>query len=281
MKGTLIVCATPIGNLDDVSPRLRTTLDAADIVFAEDTRRTGRLLQRIDVEAELRSFFVGNEQQRLGELRERLRRGETVALVSDAGMPVVSDPGYAAVQIAVDLGATVTAVPGPSAVTTALALSGLGGDRFVFEGFLPRNRTERERRMAAIAGDDRPTVLFSPPTRVADDLADLAEQLGGDRSVVVGRELTKLHEEVWRGTLRDGAARWSTAVQPRGEFTLVIAPGAPAPPDLGLALAAVDERIAAGERLSTAVRDTAEEMGISRRVLYEAALEGRNAREES
>jgi len=134
VKGTLLVCATPIGNLDDVSPRLRSTLEAADVVFAEDTRRTGKLLERFGIEAELRSFFVGNEQQRLGELRERLRRGETVALVSDAGMPSVSDPGVLAVRMAADVGATVSVVPGPSAVTSALAVSGLGGDRFVFEG---------------------------------------------------------------------------------------------------------------------------------------------------
>jgi 16S rRNA (cytidine1402-2'-O)-methyltransferase len=280
VKGTLVVCATPIGNLEDVSPRLRATLEAADVVFAEDTRRTGRLLERLGVASELRSFFVGNEQQRLGELRERLRRGETVALVSDAGMPVVSDPGYAAVRMAVDLGARVTVVPGPSAVTAALAVSGFGGDRFVFEGFLPRHAGERQRRMAAIAVDDRPTVVFSPPARIAADLADLADHLGDERAVVVGRELTKLHEEVWRGTLRDAAARWAETVQPRGEFTLVVAPGAPPPPDLAAALAAVDERLEAGERLSTAARQVAEETGISRRVLYEAALEGRSAREE-
>lgn len=279
MKGTLIVCATPIGNLDDVSPRLRTTLDGVDVVFAEDTRRTGKLLERLGVTADLRSFFVGNEQQRLGELRERLRRGETVALVSDAGMPVVSDPGYAAVRMAIDLGARVGVVPGPSAVTTALAISGFGGDRFVFEGFLPRNRGERDRRLTAIAADDRPTVLFSPPTRVAADLADLADQLGDDRTVVVGRELTKLHEEVWRGTLHDAATRWSSQVQPRGEFTLVVAPGSASPPNLAAALASVDELVDGGERLSTAVRRVAEATEVSRRVLYEAALEGRNAKE--
>lgn len=280
MKGTLVVCATPIGNLDDVSPRLRATLETADAVFAEDTRRTGKLLKRFGIRAELRSFFVGNEQQRLGELRERLRRGETVALVTDAGMPIVSDPGVAAVRLAADVGARVTVVPGPSAVTSALAVAGVGGDRFVFEGFLPRSRGERERRMAAMAVDDRATVLFAPPTRVAQDLSDLADQLGDDRPVVVARELTKLHEEIWRGTLRDAANHWATAVQPRGEFTLVIASGAEPEPDMASALAAVDERVEEGERLSTAVRSVAEASGISRRLLYEAALEGRNAREE-
>jgi len=277
VKGTLFVCATPIGNLDDVSPRLRSTLEAADVVFAEDTRRTGKLLERFGIEAELRSFFVGNEQQRLGELRERLRRGETVALVSDAGMPSVSDPGVLAVRLAADVGATVSVVPGPSAVTSALAVSGLGGDRFVFEGFLPRGAGERDRRMAAIEGDDRPTVLFSPPTRIAQDLANLADHVGDDRTVVVAREMTKLHEEVWRGTLRDAANHWS-AVQPRGEFTVVIAPAVERPPDMAAALSAVEDLVTGGERLSAAVRQVAEAQGISRRMLYEASLEARNSR---
>lgn len=280
MKGTLIVAATPIGNLDDVSPRLRSTLESADVIYAEDTRRTGKLLERFGISAELRSFFVGNEQQRLGELRERLRRGETVALVSDAGMPSVSDPGVLAVRLAADVGADVTVVPGPSAVTSALAVSGLGGDRFVFEGFLPRGAGARERRMTAIAVDDRPTVLFSPPTRVARDLADLADHVGDDRPVVVARELTKLHEEVWRGTLRDAANHWTHAVQPRGEFTLVVAPATERPPDMAAALAGVDELVTGGVPLSTAVREVAEVQGVSRRVLYEAALEARQTRDD-
>jgi len=280
VKGTLVLCATPIGNLDDVSPRLRATLEVADAVFAEDTRRTGKLLERFGIRAELRSFFVGNEQQRLGELRERLRRGETIALVSDAGMPAVSDPGVAAVRLAADIGARVSVVPGPSAVTSALAVAGLGGDRFAFEGFLPRSPGERERRMLAIGADDRPTVLFSPPTRVAQDLAELADRIGDDRSVVVARELTKVHEEVWRGSLRDAANHWSSAVQPRGEFTLVIAPAAHLVPDMAAALASVDELVTDGESLSSAVRAAAEQHGVSRRVLYEAALEARAVRKQ-
>ena len=279
MKGTLIMCATPIGNLEDVSARLRSTLEAADVVFAEDTRRTGKLMERLGIRAELRSFFVGNEQQRLGELRERLRRGETVALVSDAGMPAVSDPGVGAVRLANEVGATVSVVPGPSAVTSALAVAGLGGDRFVFEGFLPRGAGERVRRIEAIAADDRPTVLFSPPTRVAQDLRELADHVGAGRPVVVARELTKLHEEVWRGTLGDAAGHWADVVQPRGEFTLVIAPAAHEPPDMAGALASVDERVAAGVRLSEAVRQVAEATDVSRRILYEAALEAQATRD--
>ncbi len=278
MKGTLILCATPIGNLEDVSPRLRQTLEAADVVYAEDTRRTGKLLSRYGITADVRSFFVGNEQQRLGELRERLRRGETVALVSDAGMPGISDPGVAAVRLAGDVGATVTVIPGPSAVTSALAVAGLGGDRFVFEGFLPRGEGERERRISAIAEDPRPTVLFSPPTRVASDLDALAERIGADRPVVVARELTKLHEEVWRGSLGDAAKQWRDRAA-KGEFTIVIAPAGDAEPDMATALAAVDERLEAGDRFSEAVRAVAEATGVSRRVLYEAALEGREVKE--
>ncbi|MEA2009183.1 MAG: 16S rRNA (cytidine(1402)-2'-O)-methyltransferase [Actinomycetota bacterium] len=277
MTGNLIICATPIGNLEDASPRLKHTLAAADVVFAEDTRRTGKLLERLGVTAQLRSFFLGNEGERTIEIRSRLERGETIALVSDAGMPAVSDPGVAAVRAARSVGASISVVPGPSAVTSAIAVAGLGGDRFVFEGFLPRSGEERGRRIESILQDDRPVVLFSATSRVAKDLADLAAAAGDDRSVVIAREITKLHEEIWAGTLVEAADRWTTEVEPRGEFTLVIEPCPESPPDLSSALAAVVERMAGGERLSNAVRDVAEESGVSRRVLYEAALADRAA----
>jgi len=275
--GSLIICATPIGNLEDASPRLQHTLAAADVVFAEDTRRTGKLLERLGVTAQLRSFFLGNEGERTVEIRSRLERGETIALVSDAGMPAVSDPGVAAVRAAHSLGATVSVVPGPSAVTSAIAVAGLGGDRFVFEGFLPRSGEERGRRIESIAQDERPVVLFAAPSRVAKDLAALARAAGDDRTVVIAREITKLHEEIWTGTLAEAADRWTNDVEPRGEFTLVIAPRPESPPDLPAALDAVVERMTDGERLSNAVRDVAEETGVSRRVLYEAALADRAA----
>ena len=277
MTGSLIICATPIGNLEDASPRLQHTLAAADVVFAEDTRRTGKLLERLGVTAQLRSFFLGNEGERTVEIRSRLERGETIALVSDAGMPAVSDPGVAAVRAAHSLGATVSVVPGPSAVTSAIAVAGLGGDRFVFEGFLPRSGEERSRRIESITQDERPVVLFAAPSRVAKDLAALANAAGDDRTVVIAREITKLHEEIWTGTLAEAAARWTNDVEPRGEFTLVIAPRPESPPDLPAALDAVIERMVGGERLSNAVRDVAEETGVSRRVLYEAALADRAA----
>ncbi|MEA3501604.1 MAG: 16S rRNA (cytidine(1402)-2'-O)-methyltransferase [Actinomycetota bacterium] len=281
MTGRLIICATPIGNLDDASPRLQQTLAAADVVFAEDTRRTGKLLERLGVSAQLRSFFLGNEGERTVEIRARLERGETIALVSDAGMPAVSDPGVAAVRAARSVGATVSVVPGPSAVTSAIAVAGLGGDRFVFEGFLPRSGEERGRRIDSVVGDERPVVLFSAPSRVTKDLADLAAAAGGDRAIVVAREITKMHEEIWTGTLEEAVHHWTSETEPRGEFTLVIEPRPETPPDLHAALDSVLERMDGGERLSNAARDVAEETGVSRRGLYEAALAARKASRQS
>lgn len=277
MNGRLVICATPIGNLDDASPRLQATLASADVVFAEDTRRTGKLLERFGIVAELRSFFVGNEQERSAEIRSRLEQGETIALVSDAGTPSISDPGVAAVRAARSVDAEVSVIPGPSAVTAALAVSGLGGDRFVFEGFLPRKGDERKERIEVLAADDRPVVLFSAPGRVATDLADLADAAGPERTVVVAREITKLHEEIWAGTLEDAIRRWSGVVEPKGEFTLVLESRPVEPPDMSAALVTVERQIADGERLSNAVRDVAEATGVSRRVLYEAALAARAA----
>ena len=277
MTGSLIICATPIGNLEDASPRLQHTLAAADVVFAEDTRRTGKLLERLGVTAQLRSFFLGNEGERTVEIRARLERGETIALVSDAGMPAVSDPGVAAVRAARSVGATISVVPGPSAVTSAIAVAGLGGDRFVFEGFLPRSGEERRRRIENVVQDERPVVLFSAPSRVTKDLADLATAAGDDRTIVIARELTKMHEEIWAGTLAEAIDHWTSDVEPRGEFTLVVEPRPEAPPDLPAALDEVVERMSGGERLSNAVRDVSEETGVSRRVLYESALARRAA----
>jgi 16S rRNA (cytidine1402-2'-O)-methyltransferase len=277
VSGRLVICATPIGNLDDASPRLLETLSQADVVFAEDTRRTGKLLDRFGIRAELRSFFLGNENERTAEIRLRLGRGETVALVSDAGMPAVSDPGVAAVRSARRAGAVVSVIPGPSAVTSAIAVAGIGGDRFVFEGFLPRGGEERDRRIRGVAADDRPVVLFSAPSRVVRDMRDIVAVTGGERGVVVARELTKLHEEVWSGTLDEAILHWTEETAPKGEFTLVIEPLPDSPPDLPAALAVVQERIADGERLSGAVKDVARTTGVSRRVLYDAALAGRAA----
>ena len=270
MSGLLIICGTPIGNLGDVPPRLREALESADVVFAEDTRRTGRLVAGLGLDVVLRSYFVGNERQRAPELGRLLTAGKRVALVTDAGMPAISDPGAAAVAVADEAGAEVTVIPGPSAVTAALAVSGFDGDRFVFEGFLPRKGTERRERLVALAGEQRTVVLFLSPHRVGGDLADLAESVGRERAIVVARELTKLNEEVWRGTLGEAEEHW--AGTGRGEFTVVIA-GAPAPePDLDAAEAAVRVAIDAGETPSDAVRRVAGEHGVARRTLYERVI---------
>lgn len=276
MPGRLTVCATPIGNLADAPPRLREVLASADLVMAEDTRRARTLLRSLGVDAPLESYFTGNEAARAGELADRLDRGEHVALLTDAGTPVVSDPGLRAVQTARRHGATISVVPGPSAVTAALSVSGFSGDRFVFEGFLPRRGEERSRRLAEIARESRPIVLFSAPTRLVNDLRDLAEAAGPDRPVVVARELTKLYEEIWDGTLREAVAAWSER-NPKGEFTLVL--GGAEAPAIGLddALADVEARIAGGESLSVAVREVAEVTGVRRRDLYAAALERSSA----
>ena len=272
MPGTLILCATPIGNLGDASRRLADALAAADVIYAEDTRRTGVLLSHLGVVTPMRSFFTGNERSRLDELRTDLEEGRTVALVSDAGTPVISDPGATAVATAVAAGALVTAVPGPSAVTMAVALSGFDGDRFVFDGFLPRKGRARSEALAAIAGETRTIVVFASPHRVADDLADLASAAGEGRRVAVARELTKMHEEVWRGTLASAATEFADVDRQRGEFTLVLegAPRAEASVEEAVDLAR--DLISAGSTTSDAVREASRAVGVSRREVYERVV---------
>ncbi len=265
------MCATPIGNLSDATERLRSALADADLIYAEDTRRASTLLSALDVHTPVRSYFVGNEHRRADELRERLEAGDTVAVISDAGMPSIADPGLSAVQVAEGAGAQVSVIPGPSAVTAALAISGLPSERFVFEGFLPRKGKERRQRIEALGDEPRTAVLFSGKSRVVADLMDLAEQLGPERRVVVARELTKAFEEVWKGTLEAAATHWS-AQQLRGEFTLVVAGAQKQPVAIDAIVADVLDAIDAGESMTGAVRRIATKTGVSRRQLYEAVL---------
>ncbi len=273
MSGTLVVCATPIGNLGDVTARLADELAAADLILAEDTRRTGTLLNHLGVTTPMKSYFAGNERARNDELRDVLSSGLRVALVSDAGTPSVSDPGASAVAVAIEVGATVTAVPGPSAAITALSVSGFSGDRFVFEGFLPRKGSERAEAIARIASDERTVVVFAAPSRVASDLADLAAASSPDRAVVVARELTKVHEEIVHTTL--GEAADSIAGAERGEYCLVIA-GAPKQdaPSLDEAVEAAFALIDDGMSTSDAVREISDAFGVRRRALYERVIAG-------
>jgi 16S rRNA (cytidine1402-2'-O)-methyltransferase len=270
--GTVVLAGTPIGDAADASPRLRAEIAGADVVAAEDTRRFRRLLERLEVTTSARvvSYFEGNEAARTPELLAALAEGARVVLVTDAGMPSVSDPGFRLVAAAVAAGYPVTAVPGPSAVLTALAVSGLPVDRFCFEGFLPRKAGERARRLAELAAEPRTLVFFEAPHRTAEALGALAEAFGPDRRGAVCRELTKTYEEVVRGPLAE-LVDWAQG-EVRGEVTLVVAGAAPAAVDLDSATARVLELVRGGARLKPAVAEVAAETGLAKNALYELAL---------
>ncbi len=270
----LVLAGAPIGRADDASPRLVAALAGAELVAAEDTRRLHRLCADLGVALSGRvvSYFEGNEAQRTPQLLEALQAGQRVLLVTDAGMPTVSDPGYRLVVAAVEHDLPVTCIPGPSAVTTALAVSGLPTDRFCFEGFLPRKAGERHARLAELQAERRTCVLFEAPHRLADALADMAAVLGPDRRAVVCRELTKTYEEVVRGTLPE-LVEWAAAGV-RGEVTLVLA-GAPEP-DVELTAAElvrlVGVREQAGLTRKEALAAVAAETGLPKRDVYDAVV---------
>lgn len=245
-------------------------LASADVIFAEDTRRTAKLLSHLVIRANVVSLFSGNEQSRTRQLLEAVRSGQTVVLVSDAGMPTVSDPGAAAVRAVREAGYPVSVIPGPSAVTASVALSGFGGDRFVFEGFLPRKGRARSDRLKALGDEERAVVLFASPNRLTEDLTDLADVCGLSRQVAVMRELTKLHEESWVGPLGKAVERWSEPV--RGEVTLVLAPVETEPPSLEEGIKLARRLVSDGVSVRDASRRAAEETGALRREIYEALL---------
>ena len=267
MPGTLIVCATPLGNLGDVSRRLEEALRSADVIFAEDTRRSRRLTDLLGIETPMRSYFAGNERTRDQELDRLLAEGRTVALMTDAGTPVVSDPGATAVEAARRAGATVTVVPGPSAVTGALAVSGMSGDRFVFEGFLPKKGRERSERLTEMQHEPRTIVLFVGPHQLVDDLMSLADTLGGDRPICVVRELTKMHEEIQWTTVGEALSEWSERGA-KGEYTLVLAGAEPAGHSLDEAVALARRLVNEGHPPSQAARQAANELKLPRREIY-------------
>lgn len=271
--GVLVLVGTPIGNLGDLSPRAVAELARADAVACEDTRRTGRLLAHIGVRAPV--LIVVNdhtELARIDEIVSRLQRGERVALVTDAGMPGISDPGERLVRAAVDEGLTVEVVPGPSAPIAALAASGLPTGRFVFEGFLPRKGSGRTQRLHELRGERRTIVLFESPHRLVRTLHDLAESCGGDRRIALARELTKLHEETWRGTVAEAIER-ADEVEPRGEY-VVIVDGAPEPDeaDDGALTVAVLALVEAGSSTKDAAAEVAARFGVAKRRVYDLAV---------
>lgn len=277
-SGRLVLAATPLGDARDASPKLADLLGTADVVAAEDTRRTRSLATALGVTPSGRivSFYDAVETARVPGLVEAVAGGATVLLVTDAGMPSVSDPGYRLVAACVAAGLPVTCVPGPSAVTTALALSGLPSDRFCFEGFAPRKPGERRRWLGELATERRTWVFFESPNRLATTLADAAAVLGDDRAAAVCRELTKPYEEIRRGGLAE-LASWAEGGV-RGEVTVVVAGAEPGPAADPADLAGrVEELVAAGTRLKDAVAAVAEGTGVGRKSLYDAVLAARGA----
>ena len=273
MPGRLVLVATPIGNLADLSPRALDALREADVVACEDTRRTGLLLSRNGVSA--RRLMVVNEHtevDRIAQIVDLLAAGSTVALVSDAGSPGISDPGERLVAAALDAGHDVSAVPGPAAVIMAVSISGLPTGRFVFEGFLPRSGKGRAERVTEVAAERRTTVLYEAPHRLARTLTELSEACGGDRRIVLARELTKLHEEVWRGTLAE-AVVFVAEREPLGEYVLVLAGAAtPGPADDDTIRTALRDAFAAGSSTKTAVADVSAALHVPHRHVYALAL---------
>jgi 16S rRNA (cytidine1402-2'-O)-methyltransferase len=272
--GVLRVVATPIGNLVDPSPRAAETLCEADLVLAEDTRHTGRLLAHVGSTVGQLSLHEHNERERIEQVLSRLAEGATIALVSDAGTPAISDPGYRLVAACVAAGERVEAVPGPSAMLAAVVASGLPTDRITFDGFLPRKGRARRERLEELATERRTMVLFASPHRVAEDLSDLAGALGADRRAALARELTKRHEEVRHGTLAELAERVGQSV--RGEVTLVVQGAPPAAADpAGPAelVGRVRELMATGLDKKQAIAAVAEAAGRPKREVYQAVVD--------
>ena len=274
--GRLLLAATPIGDADDASPRLRRWLADADVVAAEDTRRLHRLLSALGVTTSGRvvAHHEHNEASSAAELVRQMVDGSTVLLVSDAGMPSISDPGYRLVRACVEQDVPVSPLPGPSAVVAAVAVSGLASDRFCFEGFAPRRAGERARALRALAGEQRTMVFFEAPHRLGALLRAMADEFGPDRPAVVCRELTKTYEEVLRGPLSD-LLEWAETHQVLGEITVVVAGTIPVPPSLEELVLLVQDRVDEGERFKDAVSAVASDAGVSKRELYDVGLAAR------
>jgi 16S rRNA (cytidine1402-2'-O)-methyltransferase len=273
MSGRLVLVATPIGNLADLTTRAVETLQQADVICCEDTRHSSKLLQRIGV-ANVPLIVVNDHTE--FDAREKIvgliAEGKTVALITDAGSPGISDPGERIVKAVIDAGGVVTATPGPSAAIMAVTLSGLPSGRFVFEGFLPRSGAERKERLHLIASEPRTVVLYEAPHRLHKTLTDLESFCGADRRIAVAAELTKIHEDVWRGVLHDAVKRFSDE-EPRGEFVIVLAGATPAaPPSDDEIIQALRAEIAAGVSRKDAAAKVSARLGVSKRHVYELTL---------
>ncbi|MEH2231226.1 MAG: 16S rRNA (cytidine(1402)-2'-O)-methyltransferase [Nostoc sp.] len=271
--GTLYIVGTPIGNLEDITFRAVRILQTVDIIAAEDTRHTGKLLQHFQVKTPQVSYHEHNRTSRIPELLEHLVNNKAIALVSDAGMPGISDPGYELVKACIEAGIPVVPIPGASAAITALSAAGLPTDRFVFEGFLPAKTQQRQEHLESLQTESRTLIFYESPHRLRDTLQDLALVWGNDRQIVLGRELTKLYEEFWRGTIAEAIAYY-TQREPQGEYTLVVA-GIPASqPQLTQEelKAELKQLISQGISRSQASRQLAKFTSLPRRQLYQLAL---------
>jgi 16S rRNA (cytidine1402-2'-O)-methyltransferase len=266
-RGRLYVVGTPIGNVDDLSPRARDVLAKADVIAAEDTRHTRGLLSRIGVESRLIAYHEHNEAERVPALLEQLMGGKSIALVSDAGTPLISDPGWRLVNAAQSAGIAVVPIPGPCAAIAALSAAGLPTDHFVFEGFLPRRDSARAARLQSLRGEQRTIVLYEAVHRIAETLAALREAFGADRRAAIARELTKTHEQIATGTLAELADQLDSSIPLLGELVIVVAGAAAAAPDESEARR-VYELLAAELAPDKALKLTAAVTGVSRNVLY-------------
>ncbi|MBG1268290.1 16S rRNA (cytidine(1402)-2'-O)-methyltransferase [Nostoc sp. WHI] len=271
--GTLYVVGTPIGNLEDMTFRAVRILQTVDIIAAEDTRHTGKLLQHFQVKTPQVSYHEHNRTSRIPELLEHLGNGKAIALVSDAGMPGISDPGYELVKACIDAGIPVVPIPGASAAITALSAAGLPTERFVFEGFLPAKSQQRQKHLESLQTESRTLIFYESPHRLRETLQDLAEVWGSDRQIVLGRELTKLYEEFWRGTIAEAIAHYSQR-EPQGEYTLVVAGIQLSQPQLTQEelKAELKQLISQGISRSQASRQLAKVTSLPRRQLYQLAL---------
>ncbi len=272
-SGTLYIVGTPIGNLEDTTFRAIKTLQKVDLIAAEDTRHTGKLLQHFEIQTPQLSYHQHNEQSRIPELIEKLNLGKTIALVTDAGMPGISDPGYELVKACVEANISVVPIPGVTASITALSASGLPSNKFIFIGFLPTKIKPREEQLEKLSNSLETIVLYESPYRLLQTLEDLAKILGRNRKIVLARELTKLHEEFWRGTVGEAIINYQNN-QPKGEFTIVIAGAEPELPVLSedTIKQELQELFAQGISRSQASRQLAQKINLSRRKIYQIAL---------
>ncbi len=270
---TLYVVGTPIGNLEDMTFRAVRILQTVDMIAAEDTRHTGKLLQHFEIKTPQISYHEHNRTSRIPELLQYLTNDKAIALVSDAGMPGISDPGYELIEACIAAGISVVPIPGASAAITALSAAGLPTDRFVFEGFLPAKSQQRREHLESLQTESRTLIFYESPHRLQDTLQDLAEILGSDRQIVLARELTKLYEEFWRGTIAEAIAHYSQR-EPQGEYTLVLAGIPPSQPQLTQEelKAELKQLISQGISRSQASRQLAKETSLPRRQLYQLAL---------